>query len=201
MTITKLASGQQKKAARVAAAAFFNYPMMRHYFPNEKKRKERLTWYMDKTLKTAVRYGEVFTADDCNGVLFLLPPGHTRLTDAEYIRCGFLFAPIVLGLRNYLMSSECEKFVADTHERLLASRAHYYLWGLVTHPKAQGTGVGSALLRMLCDRADEEKLPIYLETHEEKNVGYYERFGFSLVHTDSIPKHGLPIWCMLREAT
>ena len=199
MDIIKLEANQKKRAAEVAAAAFFNYPMMNHYFPNVKRRTHRLSWYMEKTLACAMRYGEVFTTADCSGVLFVLPPDHTRLTDREFIQNGFLMVPFVMGFRNYARSSECEKFVADTQERLLNGQEHYYLWGLVTDPKAQRKGVGSALLKKLTDKADAENIPIYLETHEQKNVTYYERFGFKLIHTDTIPKHGLDIWCMLRE--
>ena len=200
MDIIKLKTSQKKRAAEVATAAFFYYPMMIHYFPDVKRRKRWLPWYLEKTLRCALRYGEVFTTADCSGVLFFLPPGHTRLTDREYIQNGFLFVPLVMGFQNYSKSSECENFVADTQEQLLNGRAHYYLWGLVTDPKAQGKGIGRALLKKLTDKADAENMPIYLETHEQKNVAYYERFGFKLVHTDTIPKHGLAICCMLREA-
>ena len=199
MNILKLKSSQKRTAAEVLTAAFFDYPMFAHYFPNSKKRKQRLSWYMEKTLNCAVRYGEVFVTSDCSGVMFILPPAHTRLTDKEYIQNGFLFVPFVMGFRNYVKSSECEKFVADTHERLLNGKEHYYLWGLVTDPKVQQKGVGSALLKTLIDKADAENMPVYLETHDEKNVAYYERFGFKLIHKDTIPKHGLDIWCMLYQ--
>ena len=181
-------------------AAFFDYPMMKYYFPDPRKRKRRLLWYLERTLACAMRYGEVSVTADYSGVMFVLPPGHTRLTDGEYIKGGFLPVPFIMGLRNYMNSSECEKFVADTQEQLLEGRAHYYLWGLVADPRVQRSGVGSALLKKLTDKADAENMPVYLETHEQKNVAYYERFGFKLIHTAVIPKHGLDIWCMLREA-
>jgi ribosomal protein S18 acetylase RimI-like enzyme len=106
--------------------------------------------------------------------------------------------PFVMGFRNYAISDECEKFVHDTHERLLNGREHYYLWGIVTDPEMQRQGIGSALLKILTDKADAQNMPIYLETHDRNNVAYYERFGFKLIHTETIPKHGVDIWCMLR---
>jgi GNAT superfamily N-acetyltransferase len=199
MDIIKLESGQRKRAAAVVAAAFFNYPMMVHYFPDPKKRERRLPWYLKNVLNSAMRYGEVFVTSDLAGVLFILPPGHTRLTTKEYIRCGFLMTPLVMGHRQYKVSNECERFVGDTHERLMGGRGHYYLWGLVTDPGEQRKGVGSALMKVIIDKADTENVPVYLETHDKANVTYYERFGFKLIHTDVIPGHGLDIWCMLRE--
>ena len=199
MTITKLTKATQKRAAAVAAAAFFDYPMMCHYFPDAAKRRRALPWYLYRTLTCAMRYGEALAAQDCAGVMFTLPPGHVRLTDAEYIKCGFLLVPLVMGFGNYKRSTECERFVADTHERLMDGRAHYYLWGLVADPAAQRSGVGKALLKMLTDKADAAGVPVYLETHESQNVTYYERFGFALVCETVIPTHGLDLWCMVRE--
>jgi len=201
MDLIKLEKGQLKKAAAVMASAFFNYPMMVHYFPDPKKRKKKLPWYLKNVLRCAMRYGEAFVTSDVTGVLFILPPGRTRLTDKEYIKCGFLLTPLVLGSRQYKISSECEKFVADTHERLMNGREHYYLWGLVIDPEEQRKGVGTALMSIITNKADEKNLPVYLETHDKNNVTYYERFGFTLIHTDIIPDHGLDIWCMLRETT
>jgi len=199
MDIIKLEASRLKGAAAVVAAAFFHYPMMRFYFPNEARRKRWLPWYMKNTLKCAMHYGEVSTTADGSGIMFVLPPGHTRLTDLEYIQHGFLLTPFVVGFKNYAWNSQCEKFVADTQEQLMKDRAHYYLWGLVADPNAQRKGVGTALLKTLTDKADAENMPVYLETHEEKNVTYYERFGFKLIHSATIPKHGLDIWCMVRE--
>lgn len=198
--ITRLQPDMKKQAAAVVASAFFDYPMMEYYFPDAKRRKRRLTWYMTKTLNAALRFGEAYSTSDLSGVMFYLPPGHTRLTQNEFIRAGFLPVPLVMGFAHYKKSDACEKFVADTQEKLMNGREHYYLWGLVANPDAQRKGVGTALLTNLTIKADAEHLPVYLETHEPKNVPYYERFGFSLVHTDTIPGHGLEIWCMVREA-
>ena len=188
-----------KKAALVVARAFFSYPSLCAYFPKEKSRRWKLPWYMEHTLKSALRYGEVLTIDDLSGVLFLLPPGHTRLTDLDYVKSGFLAAPLVVGLRQYGAVSASETFLADTQERLLAERAHYYLWGIAVDPARQRCGAGTALLSAMFERADRETTPIYLETHREANVGYYEQHGFRLIETGIMPGDDLPFWCMLRE--
>jgi GNAT superfamily N-acetyltransferase len=200
MNVSKLEADQKRKAANVLVSAYFDYSMMIHYFPDAEKRKRKLPWYMERALNCAVCYGEVFVTNDMSGVMFILPPGHTRLTTKEFIRNGFLFLPVVMGFRNYAKSDECEKFVADTHERLMKGRDHYYLWGLAVDPEKQRKGAGSALLKTLTDRSDVENMPIYLETHDQNNVAYYERFGFKLIHTDTVPKHGIDFWCMIREA-
>jgi GNAT superfamily N-acetyltransferase len=199
MEIIKLDAHQKQKACEVIAAAFFDYPMFTFYFPNPNSRMHLLRWYLGNVLNCALRYGEVFTTSEFAGVIFTLPPGHTRISQWEYIHNGFLFTPLVLGQYNFVRSQLCEKFVGDIHEKIMQGRPHYYLWGLAVDPSHKRTGVGSALLKPLLACADAEKMPIYLETHEEKNVGYYERTGFVLAHTDKIPRYDLPIWCMVRQ--
>ncbi len=197
--IIRLGRRQRAKAAGVVSAAFFNYPMFTGYFPDPKKRAHIMPWYLGNVLRCAMRYGEVYTTPEVSGVIFILPPSHSILSQSEYARHGFLLTPVVLGLKAYKRSQECEKFVEDTRERIMLGRPHYYLWGLTVDPKFHRSGIGTALLKPLIERADEEKMPVYLETHKEANVPYYQRSGFALVHTDTIPKYGLPFWCMVRE--
>ena len=199
MEIIKLDPRQKKKASDVIAAAFFDYPMFTFYFPDPKRRAHYLPWYLGNVLNCALSYGEVYTTPEISGVIFTLPPGHTKISQSEYIRNGFLLTPFLLGFWNFVRSQDCEKFVGDTHEKIMNHRPHYYLWGLAVDPSQKRRGVGTALLKPIIDIADSEKKPIYLETHDETNVAYYQRWGFSLIHTGKIPKYELPIWCMLRE--
>ncbi|MGA2478521.1 MAG: GNAT family N-acetyltransferase [Spirochaetia bacterium] len=134
-------------------------------------------------------------------MIFTLPPGHTKVSLWEYVQNGFLLTPIFLGFRNYRNSMECEAFVEHTHEELMRDRPHYYLWGLAVEPGRKRTGIGAALMTPVLSKADTSKMPIYLETHDENNVPYYQRHGFAMIRTARIPKHSLQIWCMLREPT
>jgi ribosomal protein S18 acetylase RimI-like enzyme len=199
MEIIKLDPQHKKKAAEVVAAAFYDYPMFTFYFPDPERRSRYLPWYLGNVLNCALHYGEVYTNPEITGVIFTLPPGHTKISQWEYIQNGFLLTPFMLGRQNYQNSSMCEDFVANTHEKLMNNRPHIYLWGLAIHPDQKRKGIGSALLQPVVAQADARKLPVYLETHDEKNVEYYQKHGFDLIHTDEIPKFELPIWCMLRE--
>ena len=199
MDIIKLDPIQKKKASAVVAKAFFDYPMFTFYFPDPGKRARVLPWYLGNALNCALRYGEVLTTPEISGVIFTLPPGHTRISLSEYIRNGYLLSPLKLGLHDYVRSQKCEKIVGDTHEKIMNHRPHYYLWGLAVDPRQKRKGIGTALLKPLIEKANAENMPIYLETHDEKNVAYYQRTGFSLVHTGKISEFDLSFWCMVRE--
>lgn len=45
-------------------------------------------------------------------------------------------------------------------------------------PCCQGRGYGSALLRHGLERCDRDRLPVYLESSNERNLPLYERHGF-----------------------
>jgi ribosomal protein S18 acetylase RimI-like enzyme len=199
MEVLKLDPRKKKKAIDVLVAAFFDYPMFDLYFPDRSKRKQVMTWYLGRVLECALHYGEVLTNAELSGVIFTLPPGHTKISQWEYIQRGFLPAPFVLGIPDFVRSQKCEAFVSSEHERLMNGRSHYYLWGLTVDPVHKQQGIGTALLRPVIEKADAEKLPFYLETHDERNVNYYQRMNFQLVSTSKIPNSDVPIWCMVRE--
>jgi len=199
MEIIKLDPSYIQKASTVLAASFFNYPMFMFYFPDPRRRTRYLPWYFRNILNCAMHYGEVYTTPEISGVIFTLTPDHTKITLWEYIQNGFFLTPFLLGFRNYKQSMDCERFVEYTQERLMKNRPHYYLWGLAVDPGRQVTGIGAALMLPVLTKADDKKVPVYLETHDEKNVSYYQKHGFGLIDTVRIPKYELPVWCMLRE--
>jgi hypothetical protein len=102
--IVKLNPLHKKTAVNILSAAFFDYPEFKAYFPDPDQRKRRLPWYLGRVLDTALNFGEVYTTQMVSGVAMILRPGHTRISQWEYIRSGFLPAPFVLGLREFIRS-------------------------------------------------------------------------------------------------
>jgi ribosomal protein S18 acetylase RimI-like enzyme len=78
---------------------------------------------------------------------------------------------------------------------------HWVIDQLAVDPARQGEGIGSALLRFALARASAERLPLFLETARERNVGYYRRFGFEVVLDEVAPDGGPRIWFMRRPVT
>ncbi|PWI42605.1 GNAT family N-acetyltransferase [Streptomyces sp. ICBB 8177] len=75
---------------------------------------------------------------------------------------------------------------------------HWYLAVLGTEPAAQGRGVGAVLLRSRLEVCDREGTPAYLESSKDRNVPYYERFGFRVTGEITIPHGGPTTWAMWR---
>lgn len=75
----------------------------------------------------------------------------------------------------------------------------FYLMAIGVLPESQGKGYGGQLLKHLCERADRETKAIYLETQTERNVHWYEKFGFHVVKQVAI-SDWLTLGEMVREA-
>ncbi len=76
------------------------------------------------------------------------------------------------------------------------SRPHEEFWYLAgVGAVRRGEGVGTALLR---HRLEQTRGPAYLESSKQENIGLYERFGFVLRDTISLPD-GPDLWPMWRR--
>ena len=68
--------------------------------------------------------------------------------------------------------------------------AHWYVALMAVDPSMQGQRLCSRLMRALCEQADAEGLPVYLETSGTRNTTVYARFGFAVVGTHRMAVEG-----------
>lgn len=81
-------------------------------------------------------------------------------------------------------------------EKLHPGEPHFYLEYLGVDPECQGKGYGSLILKHLASRADELGVGCYLENANPRNLPFYQRGGFQVLHQQ--PVIGLPAWFMWR---
>ncbi len=63
---------------------------------------------------------------------------------------------------------------------------HWHIGPLGVHPEAQSQGIGSLLLGTFLSTVDGECVPAFLETDVDRNVAFYERFGFDVIESEVI---------------
>jgi ribosomal protein S18 acetylase RimI-like enzyme len=63
---------------------------------------------------------------------------------------------------------------------------HWHLGPIGVLPTHQGKGIGSRLMECFCKEVDACRSKAYLETDLEKNVRFYEKFGFKVVSESEI---------------
>ncbi len=66
------------------------------------------------------------------------------------------------------------------------SEQHWHLGPIGILPSHQGSGIGSELMWRFCKEVDTCLAKAYLETDLDKNVRFYEKFGFNVVSETEI---------------
>ena len=199
MELIRLDPSKSHEAAVCYARAFFEYPQFVCYHPSREWRTRHFTAYCDFGLKFALRYGEVYATPDVKGLIGWFAPGKTHFSNWMYATTpGFFSMAWLMGWNNFSRSMACEDYTAKVHGEIMPG-PHWYLWGLAVDPDCQGQGMGTELMQPGLARADQQHLPCYLETHDEKNIAYYQKRGFEMVRSERVPGMDLPFWCFVRQ--
>jgi ribosomal protein S18 acetylase RimI-like enzyme len=182
---TRVATAQDAAAlATVLGRAFREDPVMAWIHPNPDDRERRVSalfYALAERIHLRHRWSEIAEAEDPLGGALWDPPGEWRVG----IRRTLAVLP---SLTHALGGSTARALqVSSAFERVHPRRPHAYLAYLGTTPDAQGIGVGSTLMHRALERIDAARLPAYLESSDEANVGYYERFGFRVVGAIHLP--------------
>ncbi|MQA04428.1 MAG: GNAT family N-acetyltransferase [Streptosporangiales bacterium] len=184
-----------REMAVVLARSLFDDPSMIFLIPDDDARAKQLPRLFDVILRKSLPFGvcsAVADGAEILGVAAWHPPGAMRSRTQEWATtAGYAWA-----LRGRTRRAETfGEALREAHP----TQPHWYLSVLGTDPSAQGRGVGTKLLtdRLAeCDRAGE---PAYLETNKERNVRFYERFGFHVLQEIEIPEEGPRTWAMWRD--
>lgn len=163
-------------AARALARAFEGDPVWEWIAPPSSHWERRASRWFEAEITARFDHGaEIWVDDQVNGAAVWTPPGRWRSAPTDILRIA---VPSLVLLRQRLLRGLGTTLIMEKeHPR---SPDHWYLALLGTDPAHQGTGVGSALLRAVLERCDQQGVPAYLESSKLSNVGYYERFGFQV---------------------
>jgi ribosomal protein S18 acetylase RimI-like enzyme len=66
------------------------------------------------------------------------------------------------------------------------SEQHWHLGPIGVLPSHRGMGIGSKLMQRFCREVDACRAESYLETDLDRNVRFYEKFGFKIVSRSDI---------------
>ena len=198
LSVVKIQKSQKSKAAGVLARAFQDDPFYRSVIPDDNKRERNLLWLMGKVVDYSTRYGEAYTTPGVEGVICWLPPGETELKMGRIIRVGLYAIIARFGFAGYRRFDDNMAYSGKIHKSSIA-QSHWYLWAIGVDPVCQERGIGGKLLHPVLVQADKTGTPCYLETHNQRNIRFYEKYGFRVVKEGRVPKYNLQMWALLKE--
>ena len=131
-------------------------------------------------------------AEPCNMFRYYLSEAMAALyTDTCLIRED----PSLKTFHNFMKG---EDYLNSSWTDQLHQDQRLHIIYLAVSPHMQHHGIAALLLEETIAYAEEHKLMISLETHNEKNLEFYKRFGFKLY---GMMKKNFPLkqYCLIRE--
>ncbi len=196
-SIIDLDRNHQDQAAAWITRAFADDPFNLYILGKDVTEKQH-QWYNGKVVQVGLKFGLSLTNQGLHGSAIWMKPGKCYLSTMDMIRCGLPFLPLKLGWSAFKKFMHWIEVAEDKHRHYMEGD-HWYLLSLAVDPSHQGKGLGSALIREVTLRADEQRLPCYLESSTTRSRDLYQRHGFQVVEEVTAGPDGPPVWLMRRE--
>ncbi|MFG1793039.1 GNAT family N-acetyltransferase [Nocardia sp. NPDC049149] len=184
--------------ARVLAAAFADDPVMSAIWPDQHRRHRALARYFAASIRNFhLPGGGVQVATDeeghLRGVAVWDPPGQWDQPISRTVRA---LPELVPAFRFRTTAALTVRRTLDEHHP--RTPPHWYLANIGTHEDHRGQGYAAQLIS---DRlAADPDTAAYLVCTREKNISFYEQFGFEVTGTITLPVGAKPmLWAMIRE--
>ena len=196
-SVLPLHEAQVEHAGFVLSRAFYDDPFISYVLSDPDHRFREGPWFFSVALRAVLGFGRVDTDERVAGAAVWLPPGTASVSDDAFADAGFVDAPRRLGAEALARFAQNLDHIAALHERLMPA-PHWYLMILGVDPPYQGRGVGGELMQPVLAHCDREGIPAYLETQKARNVPFYRKHGFEVVHETEAPTGGPHWWLMSR---
>lgn len=187
------------ETAEVFSRSFHLDPLFQYFFPDEGTR-QKLSFYTFRfIISHARKKGFVFTTSpSVEGAAVWLPSTSIERNLIDQVRFGAMTMVIKQG-RDIINRQVCASEHMKALHGTILSVPHFYLSTIGIDESHRGEGLVSSLILPMLEKADRNGLPCYLDTHNECNVGLYERFGFRIAKESIIPGTGVRHWAMVRD--
>jgi len=138
--------------------------------PGDRKQIKALMSY---SFDVCEMFGKVFITEDRRGCALILYPQQKDSTfRGIWLDMKLIFEAV--GMLNIGKALKRESAI----KKLQPGEATVYLWFIGVSPESQHHGVGSKLMQEIIQMANDQNLPVLLETSVPENIGWYSRFGF-----------------------
>ncbi|AFY56007.1 acetyltransferase [Rivularia sp. PCC 7116] len=195
--ITNLTTKDTDDIMTIFSEAFENYPLMEFIFGDSYQQSMK---HLTKLMCDEASEGDMllgaFVEGKLQGFAFITPPQNEENNDdiestptsSEEAFATAIGEEALMRMEAYLDLKKANK----------PSSPHFYINTLAVNPQNQGKGIASAMLSHIhqMSEQDSDSNGVALDTQTQKNVGYYERFGYAVSSTADL--ESVKNWFMFR---
>jgi ribosomal protein S18 acetylase RimI-like enzyme len=192
-TVRKATPHELDSLAAVLARAFYEDPVF-SWVVSDDGRRLRL---LQRSFRLYLRrlwfaQNECYTTENVAGAVVWELPGEWKAGVLDRLR----LLPSMLAINGRLLPRILRALAAAESDH--PADPHYYLPVVGVEPEWQGRGLGTALMRPVLERCDDDMLPAYLEATSPRNRALYQRHGFEVTGQFSVGPGSPPSWRMWR---
>jgi ribosomal protein S18 acetylase RimI-like enzyme len=195
--LVRLARGDEiDAAARVLCDAFADEPGLNYWLRQGRAKDRARRTFFDAAVRDIVHPKRALWVAERDhslmGAAIWLGAGQEAY-DFAFWRLPFVSARILgaAGVAGVVKALALTEKLKDHYPK--APHAHLAYLGVA--PRAQGQGVGSAILKHTLAAFDASRTPALLEATLDRNVALYQRHGFEIVHELQLPDlHARIMW-------
>ena len=184
-------------AAHVLGRAFDDDPLMNYMVAGQGLVSQKAVRFFEAAIGLGMAQGKVHALPGIEGVTVWLRPGNTKVGFGAMLRTGMLGSTLGMGWRSLRRFGDLYRYIDPLEDRSVAG-PHWVLMFIGIDPQFQGGGLGRSLITPVLEQADAEGLPCFLDSGNPRNLSFYHRHGFEVVHEVTIP-HGPTAWAMVRQ--
>jgi ribosomal protein S18 acetylase RimI-like enzyme len=162
-------------AVKILTKSFAANQSVNYLVKQDKNRLKRVRYLMDYSFEVCFLFGDVFFSADKNACALVLYPD-TKKTTFKSILLDAKLIFVSIGLTNIKKTLNREAFI----KKIQPKGPMYYLWFIGVLPGYQNKGLGTELLKDLILDSTHQKRTIYLETSTQRNLPWYQKFGFQI---------------------
>ena len=193
-TVRKARSDELGRLAAVLANAFEDDPPVRWVLKDDARCRSMLERSFGLYLRRLwFKQDECYTTASVVGAIVWELPGQWKVGVLDQLR----LLPSMARINGRLLPRILRALTVLESNH--PAEPHYYLPLVGVEPEWRGRGLGTALIRPVLDRCDDEKVPAYLEATTPRNRALYERHGFEVTEQFSFGPGAPPLWRMWRQ--
>jgi len=194
MSVRPVQKADIPAVAKMLSRAFADDPFLNWFLRKDAGRDAGSDIFFTIALELALPHGQAVVTDDLGGAALWFPPGTWKMGLWQQLKLVPRMASAIGWKRLPWVVRHLDKVISK-HPR----EPHRYLYILGVDPVHQGRGVGGTLMGPAMAECDRARLPSYLETSKERNLGFYQRQGYR-VRDEVVLPPDVKIWTMWREA-